>query len=241
MNLSNLDYQILYAKNNSYFPGILEQNGVIYLIIPRNFITLFFKKHSYARAILYHEFAHVVQSDSNNYLLNGILAKKGYYFGIFLLVVTLFIWIATGMFSISMVSIISFSAFFGLGFLRLQSEEFADTSVLIYDDGRNLISALEQFGVEDTSDRKTHPPPSQRIKLLNDKICKYGLYGASDTIEEPKIEEPKIKSAEEIEDERQRKIEDDRYNKQIRRITTIVLSILFLFVLFRLCQQVIKG
>jgi uncharacterized integral membrane protein len=182
MKMPALEYLALYCRDDNFFPGIIERTGITYLLIPRNFIKLLYTKPVYARAILVHEFSHIKQKDANNFLLRGILAKKGLYSGLLMLLASIGIAYLSDfrVVGVSMISLVGIPSFFALKALRIKSEELADTSVLIFDDGRNLIEALKEYAVDDERGNVTHDSPKIRVTLLLEKIAHYNLYSAKD-------------------------------------------------------------
>ena len=178
MELPGTPYQILYLANNQYFPGILESQGISYLIITRNFLKLIYKKPEQAQALIFHEFAHIRQGDSNNYLFNSILADKAMMLGVIMLG-TILLGIVFRQFMVSTVSIVGILSYYTLRSSRLDSEVLADLNAVIHNKGNDLISVLQDYAVKDPAERATHLPPTDRIKRIQYVISTYNLSPAA--------------------------------------------------------------
>lgn len=173
---------IFLSRSPTYFPSIEEHHNVIYLIIPMNFLSLVIKSKGEAKAILAHEFAHILQGDTNLWLQVSIYSKRTHrvYFPFFLLF-TLFLITTLLMNPV----IVNFGTISQILFLcgitisslylrkdcvigRNNSEKLADTASMIYTKPEDLISVLKKYSINTKS--IIHPPIEERIKHVKLKM-----------------------------------------------------------------------
>ena len=176
-------FRIFLSKSNTYFPSIEEHHNSIYLITPMNFLSLVINNEGEAKAILAHEFGHVLQGDTNLWLQISNYTS-GTHKIVFSFLVSLIIFLIITVYLnpplITWGIIIQFILLFSTAFdcLRLKkdclwcrknSEKLADTAAIIYADPKDLISTLKKYSLKN-SISLIHPPLDVRINEIESKL-----------------------------------------------------------------------
>ena len=165
MSIQHRKHKILYSKSNQYFPSMFETDGIHYLVVPRNFITLFYERREQANAILCHEFAHMLHYDCREHLLNNFLLPHVRNFGLLLLALSVLAFFLTGTFAISLITIQGLFMYINYQQQVYESENLADLAVVVFDDGKSLCDALYRYGESDGLSSSHHSPAERRAQI----------------------------------------------------------------------------
>ncbi len=195
-NLCNkmlIEYKIVMlwrSKSLSKYPSVEEVDGNINLILPIGFLIDFKKDNNKGNAILAHELGHVLQHDTDLYLIadtNYSILRKYFVPLIFLNVlmqIILFFYLASKSVPISALIVIALLIIIGIvvyviltdGFKRIRelrhsSEMYADTAALIFTNYNDILSCLHCLVEIHSANNNTHPYVEDRIENI-EKIGK---------------------------------------------------------------------
>ncbi|MFK8008405.1 MAG: hypothetical protein AB8H03_18750 [Saprospiraceae bacterium] len=201
----NIDFRRVYfwrSDSKTYLPSIVEARGGINLIFPMNFFILCIKNPKCAEALIAHEFGHVLQGDTNNWLFVesfSIGLKKFVLpvFNIFLLI-QIFLLVIDLIFLISYFDQLEVGHWVSFSFnllvaalylkatlflrdapervwkAREKSEELADAAAILYADGNALRWTLSKYA-KDPYWLTVHPKKTFRMNLILEKLKRYEL------------------------------------------------------------------
>lgn len=104
---------------------------------------------------------------------------------------------------------------------------------------------IKPFGQVPTSGQKTYRisnclTASLNFELIAENTELNSLVRATLTLKNNSHREYEPKTKEKIESETRQKAEEEKYNKQVRRLVTVILTVIALFTLFRVIQILLK-
>lgn len=166
MNIQG-EINIFYSRSNHFIPNIFTATDKeVYLILPRNLVTLFTKNIVHFEAIIAHEFGHVLQKDTQLWwdesktqelIWIAILAHLAYF---------------STFSSMNMYYLLLFFLFFNIIYFkprfrrkRYNSEFNADLASIVYTGHLGIVDVLNSNYIINT-DTYLHPSSGRRVTFI---------------------------------------------------------------------------
>lgn len=172
-------------RSPGYLPSIVEKDDKNVLLLPVGFLVLVQEEPEQARAMVAHEFAHVLQRDANLWIITDAWATKFSNYASNLKsalalagLVALASLLRTGLLGVAVLPLFTILAIFSrytvykqarimyvkIKNYRMRSEDNADLAGVIFGSGSALVAAIHEY-VDDKVD-EIHRPRQQRISRV---------------------------------------------------------------------------
>ncbi len=174
---------LLASDHNIISPSICQSNDLIYLVLPLGLVKMSSVKPDIARAMIAHEFGHVLQNDSKLWGIAHAFALR--FRDIFYIIAIAIVVIGIIGRSFEPVVIFMFALMIATGIcnrileLRRKSEELADVAAIVYAGGHNIYAAINEYiendgysVVDSDPSSGVHPAKFWRLKMIEEFMNK---------------------------------------------------------------------